>query len=163
MYPGYCIKISDCGSAKPSNSSDYYRLEEGEDLLPVRWMAWEALLLVRLSTVHIVPYGRLVIFQGAYTTKSDVWAFGVTLWEILTFAREQPYEALSDNQVIENMSELSESGSLLHRLPQPYNCPRDVFDLMAECWHKEGEDRPSWAEIQLFLRRKNLGFDPQDS
>jgi len=144
VYPGYCIKISDCGSAKPSYSSDYYRLEEREDLLPVRWMAWEAVLL------------------GAYTTKSDVWAFGVTLWEILTFAREQPYEALSDNQVIENMSELSENGSLLHRLPQPYNCPRDVFDLMAECWHKEGEDRPSWAEIQLFLRRKNLGFDPQD-
>ena len=49
VYPDYCIKISDCGSAKPSYSSDYYRLEEGEDLLPVRWMAWEAVLLVRLS------------------------------------------------------------------------------------------------------------------
>ena len=100
--------------------------------------------------------------QGAYTTKSDVWAFGVTLWEILTFAREQPYEALSDNQVIENLSELSVNGSLLHHLPQPYNCPRDVFDLMVECWHKEAQDRPGWAEIMLFLQRKNLGFEPPD-
>jgi discoidin domain receptor family protein 2 len=81
------------------------------------------------------------------------------LWEILTFAREQPYEALSDNQVIENLSELSENGELLH-LSQPYNCPRDVFDLMTECWLKEVEDRPAWTEILLFLKRKNLGFDP---
>eukprot|EP00090_Calanus_glacialis_P009630 TRINITY_DN18028_c0_g1_i5.p1 TRINITY_DN18028_c0_g1~~TRINITY_DN18028_c0_g1_i5.p1 ORF type:complete len:543 (-),score=125.60 TRINITY_DN18028_c0_g1_i5:483-1880(-) len=141
VYPGYCIKISDCGSAKPSYSCDYYRPEEGEGLLPIRWMAWEAVL------------------QGVHTTKSDVWAFGVTLWEILTFAREQPYEALSDNQVIENLSELSETGELLH-LSQPYNCPRDVFDLMSECWLKEMEDRPTWTEIVLFLKRKNLGFDP---
>ena len=111
------------------------------------------------KTIHDVLRSSFVIFQGAYTTKSDVWAFGVTLWEILTFAREQPYEALSDSQVIENMSELSESGSLLHRLPQPYNCPRDVFDLMAECWHKEGKDRPSWAEIQLQLVYNNLGYN----
>ena len=142
VYPGYCIKISDCGAARPSYSCDYYRPEEGEGLLPIRWMAWEVLL------------------QGMHTTKSDVWAFGVTLWEILTFCREQPYEALSDNQVIENLSELSENGELLHRLPQPYNCPRDVFDLMSECWLKEAEDRPTWTEILLFLKRKNLGFDP---
>ena len=102
-----------------------------------------------------------ITFQGLYTTKSDVWSFGVTFWEILTFAREQPYEDLSDEKVIENARELfeNENVSLLNHLPQPYNCPRDVFDLMVECWHKEGEDRPSWTEIELFLKRKNLAFN----
>lgn len=42
--------------------------------------------------------------QGKFTTKSDVWSFAVTLWEILTMAREQPYEDLTDEQVIENVS-----------------------------------------------------------
>jgi len=148
VYPGFKVKIADCGAARSAYNCDYYSLGVGEDhqedKIPIRWMAWEALLL------------------GAYTTKSDVWAFGVTLWEILTFAREQPYEGLSDNQVIENLSELSAHGSLLHQLPQPYNCPRDVFDLMVECWHKEAQDRPGWAEILLFLQRKNLGFEPPE-
>jgi serine/threonine protein kinase len=50
-----------------------------------------------------------LMFQGKFTTKSDVWSFGVTLWEILTFAREQPYESLSDERVIANLSRLYEA------------------------------------------------------
>lgn len=65
-------------------SADYYQLD-GEAMLPVRWMSWESILL------------------GKFTTKSDVWSFAVTLWEILTFAREQPYEDLCDEKVIENV------------------------------------------------------------
>ena len=79
-----------------------------------------------------------------YTRSSDVWAFGVTLWEILTFARELPYEALSDEEVVENLSELSDSQSLPEMLGQPYNCPRDVFELMLECWAKHRDDRPDF-------------------
>ena len=79
-----------------------------------------------------------------YSRSSDVWAFGVTLWEILTFARELPYEALSDEEVVENLSELSHSESLPEMLGQPYNCPRDVFELMLECWAKHRDDRPDF-------------------
>ena len=154
---GFQIKISDTGAVKPAYNSHYF----GPARLPVRWLSWEALL------------------GQQYTRRSDVWAFGVTLWEILTFARELPYEALSDEEVVENLSELSHSETLPEMLGQPYNCPRDVFELMLECWAKHGDDRPDFQvgggspvyplhshislyfqEISLFLMRKNLGFNP---
>lgn len=143
VYPKYGIKISDCGLAKPCYSPDYYTTGEGS-LLPIRWMAWESLLL------------------GKQTSKSDVWSFGVTLWEILTFAREQPYEDLSDEKVIDNVSNLYQNGRLLVKLPQPYNCPREIFDLIVECWHKNEAQRPNFREIHLFLQRKNLAFCLED-
>jgi discoidin domain receptor family protein 2 len=100
--------------------------------------------------------------QGKYTTKSDVWSFGVTFWEILTFAREQPYESLSEEKVLENISALYQTGRLMETLPQPYNCPRDIYRLIAECWHKLETERPTFREIHLFLQRKNLGFSPRE-
>ena len=109
--------------------------------------------------------------QGKFTTKSDVWSFGVTLWEILTFAREQPYESLSDERVIANLSKLYEAknrpgsaatagGGIGVGLPTPFQCPREVRDLMNECWQRDEAERPTFREIHLFLQRKNLGYDP---
>lgn len=138
VYSGYHIKISDLGSLKAMYSSDYYHQ------LPIRWMAWEA------------------VVRGQFGSKSDVWAFGVTLWEILTYAREQPYEELTDKEVVETLQELEEADLMEEILHQPYNCPRDVYELMLECWAKHTEDRPDFQEISLFLMRKNLGFDPED-
>lgn len=48
-------------------------------------------------------------FQGKFSSKSDVWAFAVTLWEILTFAREQPFEDMGDEKVIDNLSHFFQS------------------------------------------------------
>lgn len=56
--------------------------------MPLRWMSWESVLM------------------GKFTSKSDVWSFAVTLWEILTFAREQPYEGLADEKVFENIGHI---------------------------------------------------------
>ena len=114
-------------------------------------------------------------FQDVYTSKSDVWSFGVTLWEILTFAREQPHEAAAEEkvrsenrkkgkplifQVVESLSSLAEGGPALLSLARPYNCPREVEGLLVECWAPAASSRPSPREIELFLQRKNLGFRP---
>lgn len=143
VYPKYGIKISDSGSVRTVYNCDYFTSLEG-GRLPIRWMSWESIVL------------------GKYTTKSDVWSFGVTFWEILTFAREQPFEELSDEKVVENVSNVYDKGKLQHSLSHPYNCPRDIFDLISECWAKLETERPSFREIHLFLQRKNLGFSPED-
>ncbi len=134
------IKISDFGLSRPCFRSDYFLSQSG-CLLPVRWMAWESVLL------------------GRYTAKSDVWSFGVTLWEILTLAREQPYESLTDEQVVAN---LYKEAKAFKRLPRPRGCPREVGDLMEECWRRDASQRPSFREIHMFLQRKNLGYSPDD-
>uniref|UniRef100_A0A0P4WCZ3 Protein kinase domain-containing protein n=3 Tax=Scylla TaxID=6760 RepID=A0A0P4WCZ3_SCYOL len=135
------IKISDFGMSRPLYSSDYYRLGEGRALLPIRWMAWESIL------------------HGRFSTKSDVWAFGVTLWEVFTLARRQPHADLSDDQVLENVSRCYlGDGVPMMTLPQPPLCPREMYDMMSACWRPAARQRPPFWEVLLFLRRKNLGY-----
>nr|XP_029717131.1 discoidin domain-containing receptor 2-like isoform X1 [Aedes albopictus] len=113
--------------------------------MPIRWMAWESVLM------------------GKFTSKSDVWSFAVTLWEILTFAREQPFENLSDEKVIENIGHMYQDNKKHIQLPIPVGCPREIYDLMCECWQRNENSRPNFREIHLFLQRKNLGYKPTAS
>ncbi|CAL4166812.1 unnamed protein product, partial [Meganyctiphanes norvegica] len=138
---GHLIKISDFGMSRNLYSGDYYKIE-GKALLPIRWMAWESILL------------------GKFTTKSDVWSFAITLWEILTMAREQPYEEMTDEVVIENISYTYHNDTRKVLLPQPTNCPKEIYDLMRECWKRSDVERPTFREIHMFLQRKNLGYSP---
>ncbi|XP_066996619.1 discoidin domain-containing receptor 2 [Anabrus simplex] len=135
----YEIKVSDIGTCHSLYSADYY-CGDGGEVLPIRWMAWESIIL------------------GKYTMKSDVWSFAVTLWEILTFAREQPFEDLGDEKVIENVTHFFRDDGLQMLLPMPINCPKEIYDLMRECWQRNESDRPNFREIHLFLQRKNLGY-----
>ncbi|XP_052002467.1 epithelial discoidin domain-containing receptor 1-like [Xyrauchen texanus] len=80
------IKIADFGMSRNLYAGDYYRIQ-GRAVLPIRWMAWECILM------------------GKFTAASDVWAFGVTLWEILSVCQEQPYSHMTDEQVIDNAGE----------------------------------------------------------
>jgi len=92
---------------------------------------------------------------GRFTTASDVWAYGVTLWEILTLAREYPYSDLTDEEVISNVQALfQQPDTPFTVLPQPVTCPDDLYELMSRCWRKEPEDRPSFAELHNNLAER---------
>ncbi|TKS69749.1 Insulin-like growth factor 1 receptor [Collichthys lucidus] len=116
----FTVKIGDFGMTRDIYETDYYR-KGGKGLLPVRWMSPESLK------------------DGVFTTNSDVWSFGVVLWEIATLA-EQPYQGLSNEQVLRFVME----GGLLEK---PQNCPDMLFELMRMCWQYNPKMRPSFAEI----------------
>ncbi|NWT74339.1 DDR2 protein, partial [Prunella himalayana] len=129
----YTIKIADFGMSRNLYSGDYYRIQ-GRAVLPIRWMSWESILL------------------GKFTTASDVWAFGVTLWETFTLCREQPYSQMSDEQVIENTGEFFRDQGRQTYLPQPMLCPDSVYKLMLSCWRRDTKDRPSFQDIHRLLQ-----------
>ncbi|KRZ21899.1 Insulin receptor [Trichinella pseudospiralis] len=120
-----CCKIGDFGMARDVYVKDYYR-PRGRRLMPVRWMAPEALQ------------------DAKFTSKSDVWSYGVVLWEIATLA-SQPYAGLSNEQVFERVVERRQL------LARPNDCPPGFYELMRLCWSANPRDRPSFSEIAFAL------------
>ncbi|XP_014249043.1 proto-oncogene tyrosine-protein kinase ROS [Cimex lectularius] len=111
------VKIGDFGLARDIYKNDYYR-KEGEGLLPVRWMSPESLV------------------DGVFTCQSDVWAFGVLLWEIMSLG-QQPYPARNNLEVLYYVR----NGG---RLSQPTNSNVHMYDLMIKCWNFNPEERPTF-------------------
>ncbi|XP_019116780.2 epithelial discoidin domain-containing receptor 1 isoform X5 [Larimichthys crocea] len=126
------IKIADFGMSRNLYAGDYYRIQ-GRAVLPIRWMAWECILM------------------GKFTTASDVWAFGVTLWEMLSVCQEQPYSTLTDEQVIDNAGEFFRDQGRQVYLSRPAVCPQGLYELMLSCWNRDCKLRPSFAYIHSFL------------
>ncbi|KAE9421224.1 hypothetical protein Angca_004859 [Angiostrongylus cantonensis] len=128
------VKIADFGMARSLYSNDYY-LVEGMFVLPIRWMAWESLLL------------------GKFSSHSDVWSFGVTLWEVFSLCREKPYNALTDDQVLENIHLMSSTCVLQHTLERPPLCPASLFaNVLLPCWQCDPQSRPSFEALHLHLQ-----------
>ena len=125
--PNYLVKISDFGMSRSLYDSHYYRIR-GRFVLPVRWMAYEC-------------------FYGKFSQKSDVWAFGVTMWEIFTLAKEQPYNNMSDKQVVEDALK----GKNREILAKPKICPLIVYKIMLECWEHNSEQRATFEELFQLL------------
>ncbi|XP_059363692.1 epithelial discoidin domain-containing receptor 1-like isoform X2 [Carassius carassius] len=126
------IKIADFGMSRNLYAGDYYRIQ-GRAVLPIRWMAWECILM------------------GKFTTASDVWAFGVTLWEMLSVCQEQPYSHMTDEQVIDNAGEFFRDQGRQAYLSRPAVCPQGLYELMLSCWSRDCKLRPSFAYIHSFL------------
>ncbi|XP_053736922.1 epithelial discoidin domain-containing receptor 1 isoform X1 [Synchiropus splendidus] len=126
------IKIADFGMSRNLYAGDYYRIQ-GRAVLPIRWMAWECILM------------------GKFTTASDVWAFGVTLWEMLSVCQEQPYSNLTDEQVIDNAGEFFRDQGRQVYLNRPAVCPQGLYELMLSCWNRDCKLRPSFGYIHSFL------------
>ena len=132
--PNYLVKISDFGMSRNLYDSHYYHIH-GRFSLPVRWMAYEC-------------------FYGKFSQKSDVWAFGVTMWETFTLAKEQPYSDMSDKQVVENAIK----GKNRKTLARPDTCPIKVYKIMLECWEHNSHQRATFEELfQLLISvRQNI-------
>ena len=118
--PNYLVKISDFGMSRSLYDSHYYRIH-GRFALPVRWIAFEC-------------------FYGKFSQKSDVWAFGVTMWEIFTLAKEQPYNDMSDKQVIEDALK----GKNRKILAKPDMCLVELYEIMLKCWPHNSEQRATF-------------------
>ncbi|CAL1296241.1 unnamed protein product [Larinioides sclopetarius] len=129
------VKIGDFGLARDIYKNDYYR-KEGEGLLPVRWMAPESLV------------------YGVFTIQSDIWAFGVLLWEVITLGM-QPYPARTNMEVLYYVR----SGGCLDR---PENCPDELFEIMTDCWKYDADRRPSFCFCLQVLQelRTKLATSP---
>uniref|UniRef100_A0A2K6SK00 receptor protein-tyrosine kinase n=1 Tax=Saimiri boliviensis boliviensis TaxID=39432 RepID=A0A2K6SK00_SAIBB len=120
------VKIADFGLSRNIYSADYYKANEN-DAIPIRWMPPES------------------IFYNRYTTESDVWAYGVVLWEIFSYGL-QPYYGMAHEEVIYYVRD----GNILSC---PENCPMELYNLMRLCWSKMPADRPSFASIHRILER----------
>ena len=121
--PNYLVKISDFGMSRSLYDSHYYRIH-GRFVLPVRWMSYEC-------------------FYGKFSQKSDVWAFGVTMWEIFTLAKKQPYNDMSDKQVVEDALK----GKNRKTLARPDMCPLKVYKIMLECWEHNSNQRATFEQL----------------
>jgi len=119
------VKVGDFGRARDIYKSDYYR-QTFRGMVPVRWMPPEALR------------------DGDYVSKSDVWSYGVVLWELATLA-EEPYQGMPHDEVVRYI--IDQDG---HPDLRPTFSPT-LSQLMKMCWERDPEDRPSFMQICQIL------------
>uniref|UniRef100_A0A914ZU15 receptor protein-tyrosine kinase n=1 Tax=Parascaris univalens TaxID=6257 RepID=A0A914ZU15_PARUN len=115
------VKIGDFGMARDIYYHEYYK-PTGKRLMPVRWMAPESLK------------------DGKFTMKSDVWSYGIVLYEMLTLA-QQPYSGIGNEEVFNYI------GVSRRILARPTDCPDFWYNIMVQCWKYDPRDRPSFAQL----------------
>ncbi|XP_055678061.1 fibroblast growth factor receptor homolog 1-like isoform X1 [Lutzomyia longipalpis] len=121
----YVMKIADFGLARDIQDTDYYR-KATNGRLPIKWMAPESLT------------------DKFYDTKSDVWSYGILLWEIMSFG-EQPYPS------IYSADDLNIFLRCDHRLEKPKRCSNNIYMLMRQCWQFNPQDRPNFSQLVVDL------------
>ncbi|KAM4537856.1 protein-tyrosine kinase 2-beta-like [Fundulus diaphanus] len=119
-----CVKLGDFGLSRYIDEQEYYKASVSR--LPIKWMAPESINFRR------------------FTSASDVWMFGVCVWEIFSMA-QQPFFWLENGQVINQL----ESGV---RLQKPQTCPPTIYGLLTRCWAYEPHSRPTFGELVRSFR-----------
>uniref|UniRef100_A0AAQ4P9H2 receptor protein-tyrosine kinase n=1 Tax=Gasterosteus aculeatus aculeatus TaxID=481459 RepID=A0AAQ4P9H2_GASAC len=126
------VKITDFGLARLLDVNEKeYNADGGK--MPIKWMALEC------------------IHYRKFTHQSDVWSYGVTIWEVMTFGGK-PYDGISTRDI----PDLLEKGE---RLPQPPICTIDVYMVMVKCWMIDADSRPKFKELAAEFTR--MARDPQ--
>ncbi|XP_030214220.1 focal adhesion kinase 1 isoform X4 [Gadus morhua] len=118
-----CVKLGDFGLSRYMEDSSYYKASKGK--LPIKWMAPESINFRR------------------FTSASDVWMFGVCMWEILMYGIK-PFQGVKNNDVIGRI----ENGE---RLAMPPQCPPTLYSLMTKCWSYDPGKRPRFTELKAQL------------
>nr|XP_054588116.1 tyrosine-protein kinase Fes/Fps [Nothobranchius furzeri] len=118
------VKISDFGMSRERDDG-VYSAEGGLKQIPVKWTAPEAL------------------YYGRYTTQSDVWSFGVLLWETFSMGMT-PYTSMNNQQTRDEV----EKG---YRMPAPQGCPVEISRIMNNCWQYDPQNRPTFKKIRTEL------------
>uniref|UniRef100_A0A673GQF9 Receptor protein-tyrosine kinase n=1 Tax=Sinocyclocheilus rhinocerous TaxID=307959 RepID=A0A673GQF9_9TELE len=114
------VKITDFGLARLLGAEEKeYHADGGK--VPIKWMALES------------------IRHWTYTHQSDVWSYGVTVWELMTFG-SKPYDGIPAREI----ADILEKGE---RLPQPSICTIDVYMIMVKCWMIDAGSRPHFREL----------------
>uniref|UniRef100_A0A3B4B5U9 receptor protein-tyrosine kinase n=1 Tax=Periophthalmus magnuspinnatus TaxID=409849 RepID=A0A3B4B5U9_9GOBI len=126
------IKITDFGLARLLDADEKeYNADGGK--MPIKWMALEC------------------IHYRKFTHQSDVWSYGVTIWELMTFGGK-PYDGIPTREI----PDILEKGE---RLPQPPICTIDVYMVMVKCWMIDADSRPKFKELAAEFCR--MARDPQ--
>ncbi|KAI1896945.1 hypothetical protein AGOR_G00100110 [Albula goreensis] len=125
------VKVSALSLSKDVYNSEYYHYRQS--WIPLRWLPAES------------------VFEDDFSTKTDVWSFGVLMWEVFSQG-EMPYANLSDDEVLEGL----QAGKM--KLPAPEGCPSKIYKLMGRCWAPSLKERPSFSEMV-----NTLGEVPTDS
>ena len=120
---GNIAKIADFGMALFINNDEYCR-KRVRYRCPFKWAAPETL-------------------QGCFTLKSDVWSFGILLYELVTYGCI-PYPGMKNNEVLTAIQRE-------YRMPIPKDCPEPLYKIMLDCWNKEPERRPTFKNLRIIL------------
>ncbi|XP_038066662.1 phosphatidylinositol phosphatase PTPRQ-like [Patiria miniata] len=134
------ILLSEDLTAKVSD----FGLSRGEDIhvqksstrFPIRWLAIESLR------------------RRVYQSKSDVWSFGILLWEIVTYG-STPYAGIESMSLVERLLDG-------YRMPKPDNCADEIYDVMLKCWQQQPSDRPSFSKLVEILEEMTCNPDAND-
>ncbi|XP_052556885.1 tyrosine-protein kinase SYK isoform X2 [Tympanuchus pallidicinctus] len=119
-------KISDFGLSKALSADENYYKAQSHGKWPVKWYAPECMNFYKFSS------------------KSDVWSFGVLMWEAFSYG-QKPYKGMKGGEV----AQMIERGE---RMERPEACPVEVYDLMKLCWTYNVDDRPGFVSVELRLR-----------
>lgn len=128
----FVAKVSIPALSRDKYAAEYYRLKDQQRLLPVRWMAPE--LLCREA-------------NGEPSIKTDVWSYGVCVWELFNQAVELPHGKLSNEEYVDQMK----VGGKDLNLTLPDSCPAVIKEMVEKCWSKEAAERPSFGQLTTAL------------
>ncbi|XP_068734449.1 tyrosine kinase receptor Cad96Ca-like [Montipora capricornis] len=122
---GERCKVTDFGMARNVEQDDIYT-KKSRGRLPVKWTAYEAL------------------FYGVYTTQSDVWSYGVLLYEILTIGGS-PYPDTHARLIADKIQQG-------YRMPKPRHVDSNLYEIMMKCWEEDPSDRPTFEKLRKTMK-----------